>query len=70
MLEQTLTLDELKERALENVLQEVAERRATVTVQLPDGKQVVIEPKRPLKPLPILKGRIPEGWKDAIYGQS
>ena len=69
MTHQTLTLDQLKGRPLEGVLQEVAEGRSTVTVLLPDGKEVLIEPKPLLKPLPELQGRVPEGWKDAIYSR-
>ena len=69
MTHQTLTLDQLKEQPLEKILQEVADRQSTVTVRLPDGREVVIEPKLVLKPLPELRGRVPEGWKDAIYGR-
>ena len=69
MTHQTLTLDQLKEQPLEKILQEVADHQSTVTVRLPDGREVVIEPKPVLKPLPELQGRVPEGWKDAIYGR-
>ncbi len=69
MVERTLTLDELKARSLDELLQDVADQGATVIVRLPDGKEVMIEPKPPLKPLPVLRGRIPEGWKDAAYGE-
>ena len=70
MADQPLTLEELKGRPLEEVLQDVADRGTAVTVLLPDGKEVVIEPKQRLKPLPKLEGRIPEGWQDAIYARS
>ena len=66
MTVQTLTLADLKEGSLDKLLQEVADQHLTVTVLLPDGKEVVIEPKRDLQPLPELEGRIPEGWKDAL----
>ena len=33
----------------------------------PDGRQVVIHAQPELKPLPLLKGQMPLGWKDAIY---
>jgi len=69
MTHQTLTLDQLKGQPLEKVLQEVADRKSIVTVLLPDGREVVIESKPLLKPLPKLEGRVPEGWKDAIYGR-
>ncbi len=68
MIQETLTLDELKERSLEEVLRDVVARQSTITVVLPDGQEVVIESKLHLKPLPELEGRVLEGWKDAIYG--
>ena len=70
MTMQTLTLADLKEKSLDKILQEVADQHLVVTVLLPDGKEVVIEPKRDLQPLPELEGRIPEGWKDALYARS
>lgn len=65
----TLTLEELKAKPLEKVLQDVADQQSSVTVVLPDGRAVVIEPKPHLRPLPELEGRVPEGWKDAIYAR-
>jgi hypothetical protein len=69
MAEQTMTLEALKGQSLEELLQHVANQRVTVIVLLPDGKEVVIEPKTHLQPLPVLEGRIPAGWKDAVYGR-
>lgn len=66
---QVLTLDEVEGRSFEEVIQAIAAKESTVTVLLPDGKVVVIEPKPRLKPLPELQGRLPEGWKDAIYAR-
>ena len=66
---QVLTLDEVKGRTFEDVIQDILAQDAIVTVLLPDGKAVVIEPKPRLKPLPELPGRLPEGWKDAIYAR-
>jgi len=54
---------------LEELLHQVADQRVTVTVLLPDGKAVVIEPKPRLQPLPALEGHVPAGWKDAVYGR-
>ncbi|MHC4089556.1 MAG: hypothetical protein ACYSVY_04620 [Planctomycetota bacterium] len=68
MTEQTVTLEALQGQSLEEILQQVADERVTVTVLLPDGKEVVIEPKPRLKPLPVLEGYVPAGWKDALYG--
>lgn len=70
MTSQTLTLADLKAGAIEKIFQEVADQQITVTVLLPDGKEVVIEPKPQLQPLPELEGRVPEGWKDAVYARS
>ena len=69
MTEQTLTLADFKDGALDKILQDVADRHISVTILLPDGKEVVIEPKLQLQSLPELEERIPEGWKDALYAQ-
>ena len=69
MAAQTMTLEALKGQSLEELLQQVADQRVTVTVLLPDGTEVVIEPKPRLKPLPVFEGHVPVGWKDAVYGR-
>ncbi len=69
MADQTLTLAELQGQPLEQILRKVADQQLTVTILLPDGKAVVIEPKPYLNPLPELEGRVPEGWKDAVYAR-
>ncbi len=61
------TLEELKGRTLEELLHEVARSGEPITIVLKEGESVTIEPASQLKPLPVLKGRVPEGWKDAIY---
>lgn len=61
------TLEELKGRSLEEVLHEVARSREPVTVVLEEGELVTIGPGSQLRPLPELEGRVPEGWKDAVY---
>ncbi|MGB7922616.1 MAG: hypothetical protein WCF57_05170 [Pyrinomonadaceae bacterium] len=61
------TLEELKGHTLEDLLHEVARSRESITVVLEEGELVTIEPATQLKPLPELDGRVPEGWKDAIY---
>jgi hypothetical protein len=63
----TLALDDLKERTLEEVLREVVTRQESLTVRLPEGETVAIQPSPRLKSLPVLDGSVPEGWKDAIY---
>lgn len=61
------TLEELKGRTLEDLLHEVARSREPITIVLEEGESVTIEPASYLKPLPVLEGHVPEGWKDAIY---
>jgi hypothetical protein len=63
------TLEELKGRTLEELLREVARTRETITVVLEGGEAVMLRAAVPLKPLPALEGRVPGGWKDAIYGE-
>ncbi len=70
MTGQTLTLAELKGASIEKILQDVVDQQLSVTVLLPDGKEVVIEPKPRLQPLPELEGRMSEGWKEAVYARS
>jgi len=60
---------ELAERPLEEVLREVAMRKEILTVHLPGGEDVVIQPAPKLKPLPVLEGYVPDGWREAIYGE-
>ncbi len=67
MTNRILILDDLKERTLEDVLREVARQQEALTVRLPEGEAVAIEPIPRLKPLPALEGFVPEGWKDAVY---
>ena len=62
-----VTVDARKGRPFEEVIQDIAAQDSTVTVLLPEGKAVVIEPKPRLQPLPAFEGCLPEGWKDAIY---
>ena len=64
-----VTLEELKGRMVDDLLREVATEREAMRVVLEDGEMVVIHPAALLKPLPELEGFVPEGWKDAVYGQ-
>ena len=64
---QAVTLDELKGRPVEDVLQEVADQQTPLVVRLHNGKEVVIEPRPQLKPLPELEGCVAKGWKEAVY---
>lgn len=60
------TLDELKGRTIEELLHEVARGQESITVVLEEGELITIDPATQLKPLPVLDGHVPEGWKDAI----
>ena len=70
MVTQTVTLDELKMRTIEDILSSVADLHHIVYVKLPSGAEVTIQPKQRLEPLPVLEGRIPSHWKEAIYSES
>ena len=67
MTTKTLKLNELEKTQLKEILQEVLSNQLVLTVQLPGGEEVIISPKPSLKPLPILEGYVPVGWKEAIY---
>ena len=67
MTNRTLALDDLKGRTVEDILREVVRLQEILTVRLPEGETVAIEPWPRLKPLPVLEGYVPDGWKDAIY---
>ncbi len=69
MTPHTSTLAELQERSLEQVLDSVLEEHEILTVRMPSGHEVVIQPKPTLEPLPVLEGCVPEGWKDAVYDE-
>jgi len=56
---QVLTLDDVKGRTFEDVIQDILAQESIVTVLLPDGKAVVIEPKPRLQPLRALEGCLP-----------
>jgi hypothetical protein len=70
MAGRTMVLDDLKQRTLEEVLRQVASQQEALTVRLPEGQTVSIQPTPLLKPLPVLEGFVPEGWKDALYDGS
>lgn len=67
MTSQTLTLHDVKHHSVEELLQSVVTAQQILDIVLPNGAEVVIQPKPPLQPLPVLDGTIPEEWKDAIY---
>jgi len=68
MTQRTVALEELKERRLGDVVREVVSEQEILTVRLPDGEEVRIQPVRRLEPLPKLQCVVPKRWKDAING--
>jgi hypothetical protein len=62
-----VSLDKLTNLSLEEFLETVLKQGTALTVQLPTGQTVTIDPHQTLSPLPILNGPISEGWKDTIY---
>jgi len=70
VMTQTLALEEIRGRSLEELLRDVVKGCVQVIVRMPDGEEVIIEPRPRLKPLPELEGYVPEGWKDAIHDHS
>ncbi len=67
MTRRTISLAEVEQRSVADVLQEVAEHEEELFVRLPGGETILIRPTPGLKPLPLLRGSLPEEWKDAIY---
>jgi hypothetical protein len=59
--------DELKSLSLQEFLQTVLQKGTTLTVQLPTGETVFVQPQKILPPLPVLNGSVPQGWKEEIY---
>ena len=66
MGERKLNLEDIKGRTLDDLLHEVLRDREPVTVVMEEGQAVEIRPVG-LKPLPVLEGSVPAGWKDGIY---
>jgi hypothetical protein len=67
MISITLKLEALEKKKPKEILQAVLANQTVLTIQFPGGEEVIIQPKPTFKPLPILNGFIPKGWKKAIY---
>ena len=67
MINRTVAFDDLRNRKIGEVLQEVVTQQEVLTVRLPEGGEVAIRPAPRLKPLPELEGYVPDGWKEALY---
>ena len=66
---QRRNMEELQSEGILDILQSVIERQQILTVVLPSGKEVVIQPQMEFQPLPVLEGKIPLGWRDALYDE-
>ena len=63
----TITVDEVRGRSVDELLQEITHSQETLRVKVAEGEFVEIKPLPKLKPLTRREGYIPTGWKDAIY---
>jgi plasmid maintenance system antidote protein VapI len=63
---QILKIEELKDVSVEEVVRQLVDRRDSLTILVSDDEEISMELKPRLKPLPVLEGRIPDGWKEAI----
>lgn len=68
-MEHQVLLEDIKNESLEEVIKTILIDHKPLTIKLSDGEQVIIQPKSMLKPLPVLNGYIPDGWKEAIYDE-
>lgn len=69
MPERIVTVEDVRGRALDDLLHEVARNRETITVVLEQGEIVELRSLGSLEPLPELKGLVPKGWKEGIYAR-
>ena len=62
-----LTLETIKGVSLEDLFARVLRERKPLTNWVSQDQAIVIAPHEDLKPLLVLDGAIPAGWRDAIY---
>ncbi len=65
----TVALENLEQKSLSEVLLTVVNNQEILIIKMPDGQEVVIQPKQKLKPLPLFEGYVPKGWKVSIYSE-
>jgi hypothetical protein len=65
---QNLTIEELKDVSFEEIIRQLLSQRKPLTILISDEEEVSIQLRSRLKPLLVLDGSIPAGWKEAIYG--
>ena len=63
----SLSFEELKKLPFGEVIQQLLAQQKPLTVQVSNEQEVTVQLRPRLKPLPVLEGYLPDGWKDAIY---
>ena len=76
----TVTLNEIENQSVSELMQEASQRQEPLIVMLEDGSSVSIQQYQPaaevveevpkMEPLPQFSVGVPEGWKDAFYDLS
>ena len=66
MQEQNLTIEELKDVSVGEIIQQLLSQRKPLTILVSEDEEVSIQLRPRLKPLIVLDGSIPTGWKEAI----
>lgn len=61
-----LTINNIQCFSIQEFLELLKEKK-TLSVQLSEQEIIVLEISQKLKPLPIVEGYVPSGWKVAIY---
>ncbi|VXD23045.1 conserved hypothetical protein [Planktothrix serta PCC 8927] len=61
-----LTINNLQGFSIQEFI-ELLKDKKTLSVQLSEQEIIVLEISQKLKPLPIVEGYVPSGWKSAIY---
>ncbi|WRH67259.1 MAG: hypothetical protein RSE13_02070 [Planktothrix sp. GU0601_MAG3] len=61
-----LTINNIQCFSIQEFLELLKEKK-TLSVQLSEQEIIVLEISQKLKPLPIVEGYVPSGWKAAIY---
>ncbi len=67
MPSEMLKLEAIKDVSLEEIVLRVLRENRILIIHVSEEDVVVIEPQQKLRPLPVLNGYVPEGWKDAVY---
>ncbi len=67
MSQQEVKLEAVKDISLEEIILRVLKENKVLTIWVSEEQEVIIEPQQKLRPLPVLDGYVPQGWKDAVY---